>query len=291
MAYKSDFDTFLSNIEPTQNQKEEASTGHITLRERLQRDDKFREYYLDSFVSGSYGRDTAIRPIKDVDIIVVMNIDEKNEPKKVIDYLYSILQKFYNNVKRQTRSVNVALSYINMDIVPSIAPSGTQNILIIPDMSEKTWIKSHPRKHIKLSTDMNKKQSNLYKPLVKAIKEWRDVRMSDTWKPKSFILESIVYNYSIKNTINNIPSSIKEFYVFIYNEYKKTKEKGKWSPYLKDPAGTDTDIAKDWTYSDFSKFYDESLDSWRVADAALKETNNSKACELWRQILGQKFPK
>jgi len=70
------FSKFLSNIEPTYYQKSEASTGHETPRSRLRVDEDYREFFQDSFLSGSYGRDTAVRPINDVDVIVITNHNE-----------------------------------------------------------------------------------------------------------------------------------------------------------------------------------------------------------------------
>jgi hypothetical protein len=98
----------LSNIEPTYNQKNEASTGHTTLRSRLQSDEKYKDYFLDSFLSGSYGRDTAIRPIKDVDIIIIADYSEILwEPKTSLYHIKGILSKYYENVTVQSRSNHV----------------------------------------------------------------------------------------------------------------------------------------------------------------------------------------
>jgi hypothetical protein len=291
MLLKSHFDTFLSNIEPTQNQKSEASKGHNTLRDRLAKDDDFREYFADSFLSGSYARNTAVRPIKDVDIIIIMNIAKSNEPSKVINYVEKRLKKYYSNTKRQTRSVNVSLSYVNMDIVPTIAKKDNYGMLLIPDRIEKEWTDTHPRKHIELSTKKNDENSGLYKPLVKSLKRWRDVRMKDSWKPKSFLLETMVYYYAEKYQIKSIPESIRQFFFFVYSEYSKEKKKKKYSPIIKDPSGTNKDVAQRWSLNDFNLFYEECIRSWNLADQAIKSDDYNESVSKWCELLGDSFPK
>ncbi|MGA3059577.1 MAG: hypothetical protein ABSD92_04315 [Candidatus Bathyarchaeia archaeon] len=187
MELLSYFNQFLSNIEPTANQKAEASTGHTTLRSRLENDGDFKMAFKDSFLSGSYGRDTAVRPIKDVDIIIVTNYSERLEPNVALSYLKHILSKYYQNVTIQHRSIHVVLSYVEMDIVPAI--TANDDFLKIPDRAVLNWVLSNPRRHLQLTARMNSAKNGLYVPLVKALKCWRDNRMNGSWKPKSFLFE------------------------------------------------------------------------------------------------------
>ena len=73
------FENFLKDIEPSRTTKSNASSAHTELRDFLKNDEDFKDYYQKSFLSGSYVRNTAIRPRAkngqterpDVDIIVV----------------------------------------------------------------------------------------------------------------------------------------------------------------------------------------------------------------------------
>jgi len=290
MELKSYFDKFLSNIEPTANQKAEASTGHKTLRSRLEQDDDYKKCFRDSFISGSYGRDTAIRPINDVDIIIITNHTDALKPDTALSILERALKKYYANVKRQGRSVRVALSYITMDIVPTITTDGLDNFLKIPDRELQKWDLTHPRKHLQLATEINTKRNQLYKPFVKALKQWRDYRMEDAWKPKSFLLECLAYDYAIQNSILSIPSAIKDFFWFTHNKYDAHRKNQMYSPIIHDPAGTGNDVAKKWTYSDFCKFMDETYSSWYIAYNALNSSDLKDSVEKWRGLLGDNFP-
>jgi len=292
MELPSHFAKFLSNIEPTYSQKSEASTGHNTLRSRLKDDKDFKSIFKDSFLSGSYGRDTAIRPINDVDIIIITIFTEKLDPNTALFVVERSLKNYYpsEKIKRQGRSVRVTLSYVTMDIVPSITTNNIYDTLKIPDREIKEWVLTNPRKHIELSTDINKRRSNLYKPLVKSLKEWRDYRMSEKWKPKSFLLECLVYNYALVNNFTYISKAIEDFFWFTHQKYDEHKKSKSYSPVIPDPAGTGIDVAKRWSYSDFCKFMDEVFSSWFISYNALNSTGYNESVEKWRRVLGPKFP-
>jgi hypothetical protein len=282
------FQKFLSNIEPTANQKDEAATGHTTLRSRLKSDEEYKTDIIDSFLSGSYGRQTAIRPIKDVDIIIVTNYKESDwEPSLALSRLKRILSKYYDNLETQNRSINISLSYVNMDIVPAVEATG--DFLKIPDREVENWVLTNPRRHIRLSSEMNASKNCLYKPLVKTIKWWRDNRMSETRKPKSFLLECLVYEYGSNHSINSLPQAVENLLWTVYQKYKINLET-KHVPFISDFGGTRNDVAKKWTYQEFEKFILESKESWHLAYRALKSEDKEESIEKWRQLLGNTFP-
>ena len=288
MELPSHFQTFLSNIEPTAYQKSEAATGHTTLRLRLEKDEKYKDYFQDSFLSGSYGRDTAIRPIKDVDIIIIAAYSETIwKPEIALYHLKGVLSNCYETVTLQSRSVHVALSYVDMDIVPAIKTNDA--FLKIPDRKAQNWVISHPRKHLELSTNMNTARNGLYKPLVKVLKRWNDNRMNDSWKPKSFVLECMVYDYASNNTITSISNALNGFFAFTHKKYE-TYRKVAVSPTIDDPAGTGNNIAKNWANQDFINFYDEVWKSWNLCYEALTSQDKTASIEKWRQLLGDSFP-
>jgi len=177
-----------------------------------------------------------------------------------------------------------------MDVVPTVTTDGLNSFLKIPDREVKNWVVSHPRKHIELATVMNANRNDLYKPLVKALKQWRDNRMENSWKPKSFLLESLVYDYALNNSITSIPMAINNFFWFTHEKYNEFRKTNTCSPVIKDPAGTNIDIAKRWTYSDFCKFMDELHESWRICYNALESQDSKVSVENWRQLLGDAFP-
>lgn len=106
------FTDFLSDIEPSATTKSNASSAHTELRDFLKNEEDFKKYHVNTFLSGSYKRNTAIRPRSrngeterpDVDIIVETTHTCYDDPKEVVDLLYKTLKKKYSDIRRQARS-------------------------------------------------------------------------------------------------------------------------------------------------------------------------------------------
>ena len=131
-ALPSYFDQYLKNIRPTQNQRDECKTGHETLRERLHSDESLKDVVVDTFLQGSYRRATAVRPTgdtkSDVDVIAVTNLDNaKNTPRQAMNLFVPFLEKHYKGKwKAKGRSFGISLSYVELDLVITAAPSEAQ---------------------------------------------------------------------------------------------------------------------------------------------------------------------
>ncbi len=123
------FKDFLSNIRLTVNQQNDLITGHKTLRNRLEEDDELSKIIIGTFLQGSYRRATAVKPKNgnrsDVDVIVVTNLDsQKYTPQEALNLFKPFLEKYYQGKYRmQGRSIGIELSYVDLDIVPTSAPS------------------------------------------------------------------------------------------------------------------------------------------------------------------------
>lgn len=124
------FTKFLKEIRPTQKQKDDCKTGHQTLRDRLHADEGLKPILVSTFLQGSYRRATAVRPKGeaklDVDIITVTRLNRHDypDPDKAMDKFVSFLRKYYKGkYQRQGRSFGIELSYVNLDLVITSAPS------------------------------------------------------------------------------------------------------------------------------------------------------------------------
>jgi hypothetical protein len=129
MELPTDFKEFLQEIRPTENQRSDLQTGHKTLRERLLADEDLKKCFISDFLQGSYRRATAIRPKgdrrSDVDIIVVTRLSEREyTPANAMDLFKPFLDKHYKRKWRQQgRSFGIELSYVELDLVLTSAPS------------------------------------------------------------------------------------------------------------------------------------------------------------------------
>ncbi|WP_020475858.1 SMODS domain-containing nucleotidyltransferase [Zavarzinella formosa] len=124
------FNQFLSKVRLTPNQVSDCRTGHMTLRNRLMDDDTLAPIIVNTFLQGSYRRATAVRPKDDkradVDVIVVTKLDrsEYRNPEDALKLFEPFLEEHYaGKWEPQGRSFGIKLGYVDLDIVPTAAPS------------------------------------------------------------------------------------------------------------------------------------------------------------------------
>lgn len=124
------FSDFLADIRLQQNHRDELKTGHKTLRKRLWEDEDLSKIIVNTFLQGSYRRATAIRPHEgkraDVDIVLVTTIPESTTPEDAMALFKPFLDKYYKGKwELQGRSIGISMSYVDLDLVITSAPSET----------------------------------------------------------------------------------------------------------------------------------------------------------------------
>lgn len=130
------FRDFLEKIRLTDNQNAELKSAHTTLRKRLQEDEGLSEIVETTFLQGSYRRATAVRPKNgnrsDVDIVVVTKVDKGEvTPEEALDLFEPFLEKWYEGkYQKQGRSWGIQMTHVDLDIVPTSAPSIAESNLI-----------------------------------------------------------------------------------------------------------------------------------------------------------------
>jgi predicted nucleotidyltransferase len=215
MKIPSYFKDFLTEIEPSPSYKEEQQTGHKTLRKRLAQDNEFKANHVNAFLQGSYKRNTAIHPGKDVDIVVVTSLDpDRTTPAEANAQLSKVLRKYYpGKVTPQNRSYCVSLSYVTMDVVLAASRHLTQKAwlfemvrnadsidagdgwsehpLLIPDRDLGRWVETHPKAQLKWTTELNATCGGYFVPLVKMFKWWRQETYQRPKYPKGYMLERL----------------------------------------------------------------------------------------------------
>ena len=288
------FTELLNDIEPSPTTKSNASSAHTELRDFLKDDEDFKEYHTNTFLSGSYKRNTAIRPRSkdgeterpDVDIIVETTHTLDDSPKEVVDLLYKTLKKEYSDIRRQARSVGIESSKADMDVVP-IIPDGT--MYRIPDRKQEKWIKTNPPGHTTWTTETNTAAGGRFKPLVKLMKWWRRENPTISKKPKGFVIECIT-----AECMDYEETYYGELFVKTLEEIV---EKYKLDvllntvPSIEDPGGSGTRVTAGITSDTFKGFYNKVKTHAELGRKALNETDPEEATKLWKKIFGDQFPK
>ena len=214
MKLPSYFRDFLASIEPSPSYKEDQANGHATLRKRLAADADFGAIHVNTFLQGSYKRNTAFHPGKDVDIVVVTTLDpDRTTPAEANARLKKCLDAYYDKVKAQTRSYCVTLSSVTMDVVIATsrqlvvgdayftslrkaealdkAEAWAGHSLWIPDSDLGRWVETDPKRQLAWTTDLNAKCGGYFVPLVKMFKWWRQETYAQPKYPKGYVLERI----------------------------------------------------------------------------------------------------
>ena len=348
MELKTDFDTFLREIRTTDSMQSDCRTGHKILRQRLHEDNDLQPLLVSDFLQGSYRRSTAVRPKNgkrsDVDIIVVTKLSEAEfTPKKAMDLFVPFLNRHYEGKwKPQGRSFGIELSYVDLDLVITSAPSENEYGILrsesvttdediskaidwrlnqswlslenrgqrfdakallekakeqpewkskplrIPDREANVWEDTHPLEQIRWTRDKNRTTNSHFVNIVKCIKWWWLEKFEEPRPPKGFPLERIVGDCcpddiefvaeGLVLTLENIVSR--------YSIYAAIKGK----PQLPDYGVPTHDVLRRITGEDFGKFYEQSKAAASLARRAFDSPDRVKSGELWRELLGGRFP-
>jgi len=186
-----EFEKFCSKIEPTENEKKSISISHTKMRTMLENSTDVK--IVDTFLTGSYARDTMIRPLKDVDFIVQVRYgNHKNDtPMQLLNKVSRILRSAYPQtpIAITLPCITVKFSYCHFEVVPAIGFTDNEELFKIPTGNGLGWQQIYPKIPNKWMTEENKQAGGLFKPTVKMIKRWRDVHKVPL---RSFHLEMLV---------------------------------------------------------------------------------------------------
>lgn len=134
------------------------------------------------FISGSFGRRTAIRPLHDIDFFVILDSTKHADvypsatvaPSAVLKRVKAALEAAYpqNAVKLQNRSVNIVFASpaVGYDVVPAFATK--DGLFMIPDRGRDAWIQTNPAAHKTALDAANTKAGSKLDALVKMAKYW-----------------------------------------------------------------------------------------------------------------------
>ncbi|NOK36070.1 nucleotidyltransferase [Corallococcus exercitus] len=192
---------FIQSLELTRGQKDTCSGQQTRLRQILQEGLGAQT----TFLSGSYGRNTAIRPLHDIDIFVVLReitlsphgggtpVDESQH--ELLLQVQGVLREAWENKEPpriQRRSINIGFSGtgLDFDVVPAFKLSG-RDAFLIPERGTNRWIRTNPRLHAERCKEADRVAGHMLNPLIKAVKHWN--RQQQSSPLRSFHLEAMSY--------------------------------------------------------------------------------------------------
>lgn len=172
------FQKFRTRLETTDTENSTASARQKRIRDQLG-----AKFDIDTdFLTGSYRRHTKTKPLRDIDIMVVLKDTSflDRHPHEVLEAVAEILEPYYpGRVCCDRRAVRVDFGVdkvgdlngevISFDVVPAFTDG---DHYLIPDDVLARWIPTNPQIHAEQATQANKDFQEQWKPLVKMIKKW-----------------------------------------------------------------------------------------------------------------------
>lgn len=286
------FRKFRRNLETTETEDKSASSRQRRIRTQL--DNSTLEIDND-FLTGAYIRHTKTKPLRDVDIMIVLSdiryLDR--HPRDVLDAVRDVLAPLYgeNRVCCDRFAVrvdfgvtvvdDVSTEVVSFDVVPAFVH---KDHYLIPDDVLGEWIHTNPKVHADMATEANQNFGEQWKPLVKMIKKWNDVHGRPI--EPSFLIEVMALELITGEWTGDFRRELRQFFASAADSIDKT-----WP----DPARLGPDIS-DLLDTDPAKMA-RAQAALREAEAActtainLERTGHTgDALAAWRALFGPLFP-
>lgn len=278
------FDEFKDKLVLTETQKQTVQSRRMNTEGYLR--DSFASTsdlpLRSTYLMGSAGRDTIIRPLDDVDVLAIFNNKDeiferlyRYDSKKFLYRVRDALDAYQVQVVG-ARGQAVRLFYKaapHVDIAPVFQWSGGGYAL--PNGSGG-WLTTDPYAHHDWIDERHKDLGYRLKPMVRMMKRWNNVHSKHL---KGFHLEAMVATvFSSLGTDSG--DACEKFFQWAQNSLSVT-----------DPAGGDLSSYLTWTKR---AAVVSNLESARQraakANAAEASGDYAEAIRLWRIIFGDDFP-
>lgn len=322
------FDTFMKDIVRLDNDRnnvaKKSKNNLITEIAKFPNDGKFLDFRNDymSIDYGSFSRKTKIRPLDDIDLMIVLHaqgnwreeiqggyrIRVRPEASKQLalcnpgtDVLNSIkvINKFKEylanvpsykkaDIKRNQEAVTLELNSYEWvyDIVPcfqTVPDNLGMTFFLIPDGSGN-WKATDPRIDKNRTLNINNKQQISVLDTIRIMKYWTKRPTASTMG--SYFLECMILNYYDSANVTSstyIDRELPNLFAYVYNQIHKS---------LYDPKGFQGDL-NTLTWSERNSIQERAkLDYIRSKEAIDFETKGKQkeSIEKWREIFGGEFP-
>lgn len=280
---------FKSKLELTKTESEDAQKRHSEVRGCIKEDfDVERD-----FLTGSYGRHTKTKPLKDIDVFFVLGAGEswrrKEAPVNTLNAFEKCLRKKYDKVEPNRRCVTVEFDkknqtqedggqVLSIDAVPAFRIGDGYEI---PDRVLGEWVATDPEVHAQQATAKNEELGKDWKPIVKMLKKW-NAHVGKPIKP-SFLIEVMALEL-FDPPFNNYPDEVQRYFSAARHSIDD-----EWP----DPAGLGPPVSDQMDYQMRENAKEALRNAEKLAVRAIRAEEQGKISEalsLWRELLGPYFP-
>jgi hypothetical protein len=289
--------------------RERAIAAHTEVRELLEADIRLCEWGIDSVLIGSYARQTALYPGKDVDVFLRFTaLTVRNSPEKIYDEVKRVLGTEYGikgqdsggRVTPQARSLKIDFPdpedpvsdrSFAIDAVPAVPwqahwgiPNHNRDQW---DNEDKRWIKTNP---VKFADDTNALatatwsptvgDTNAYRPCMRFLRQIRQVRLGQQ-RPGGLFAEVAAYYVWSERLVTGtgwaelLTSTLQQ----VAKRFEQSAEQGLSDPVLGTPMKP---ALEPWQWNSAARTFDNlALQAREALDA-----ERCRAAKIWRDILG-----
>jgi len=275
------------SLELTPDESRQASYYQNLVRDELQ---QTLDGFQASFLTGSYARHTAIAPLNDIDIFVLIDQERRpdlveGEPWQCINAVRAAaadaLQRMHRSPIAQRRSVGLKFERadLKIELVPAFQTRHAE-VFLIADRSSSRWIRTAPREHEFLSTIANKQSGDFLKPVIKMIKAWKN---QNRLPIKSFHLEVMCYG-----ALPAAPRSLSAAVFLTFEHLAHSIQRS-----CPAPARIGDDIDIDMAAPDRGRMMEEFEMCAKLAGEAMRyeASNPVWAHNRWKRIFGELYPR
>ena len=293
---------FGRRIKPAPERLAMAKKFPDQVREEIERTKLITTQEPHTRLAGSYGRDVAVKLIKDVDVLVISAAAYLGlPPEKVLRDLEraaATLPKALGmpgeiQLIEQRRSVRVHFTEddFDIDLVPVVPIDDVEHLLKVPDRDWSTWVDTRPLQYANLVAALNEGGHRNLKRLIRALKHWREHHGLDQEKRvKSFWLECLVVDAVIGRRIplagRALADVIADAFDAVYTLCAPALASG-GTPFVPDPTIPANNVAWNWEHAKFEYFMAHLADSRAYAAAATTTNDRDAAIKAWQAVFGE----
>jgi hypothetical protein len=303
-----EFAQAVRNVTISGDKEKRAIAAHTEVRQLLEADPQLCEWGIDTVLIGSYARDTARYPGKDVDVFLrFKNLSVRHDPEKVYNAVERVLVVNYGlkddgyggRVTRQARSLKIDFPdpddqfdvSFSIDAVPAV-PWGSNWAIPNRDRDlwnsdEKRWIETNP---VKFADDTRTLSTatwsptvggaNAYRPTVRLLRQVRHVHFG-AQRPGGLFVEVAAY-YACKDGLVTgaswaelLTSTMEQ----VAKRFEKCADDGLPDPVLGTRMKPELDSSQ---WNNAAQILN------RLAEQAREALDSERCCaaKTWREILG-----
>ncbi len=292
------FQKLLTKLNPTEKQRQQIQVTRETIDSVLANDQRIflHTQKQPSFLTGSYSRNTIIRPIHDIDLYARIHYDKHakdKSPRSILLLMASALKKRYpNNTKVNVDSPCVVVGFsgwgYKFEVVPVVCYDNNSDLYDIPVPGSQSWMQCYPHVPTRWLSSCNHRNNKMFIPIIKILKQWN---RNNKVGLKSFHLELRTEKvFGTVTEINSYPQGIFDWMYCVRNwvwdnNYPFIIEPGKNYEYVDEYM-----YEKPFRLRVIRNKFDTGLKKAERAWNFYVKGREAAAKRTWRQMFGSMFP-